>query len=54
VYAAVRELGSEVDYDGCDFEEDRGFVDHTCNTLEDVDAWNCKLFSYEFGNIIVL
>ena len=48
VYAAVRELGTTVYWDGCDFSND-SFIDHTCNTLEDLEELNCKLYGYELG-----
>ncbi len=35
-------------WNGCDFYED-SFINHTCNTLEDVDWWNCKLYEDEKG-----
>ncbi len=44
----VRDLGTGIYWDGCDFSND-SFIDHTCNTLEDVENLNCKQFSYEEG-----
>ncbi len=53
VHAAVRELGTTVYWDGCDFYED-SFINHTCNTLEDVDSWNCKLYEDEKGTTTII
>ncbi|TRY79645.1 hypothetical protein TCAL_12607 [Tigriopus californicus] len=48
VKAAVRELGTTVYWDGCNFNETGdGFIDHVCNTLEDIKPMNCKLYGYE-------
>lgn len=46
VMAATRELGTEIYWEGCDFSEGH-FIDHKCNTLEDTEDLNCKLFSSE-------
>ena len=48
VWAAVRDLGTTIWWDSCDFHED-SFINHTCNTLEDVESWNCKLYMDEEG-----
>ena len=53
VWAATRELGTEMYFEGCDFGNDT-FVDHTCNLMEDIDEWNCKQFESEAGMIIRL
>ena len=60
MWAAVRHLGSQIWWDGCDIPEnytevmnnhdDEPFIDHTCNTLDDLKPMNCKLFDYELGN----
>lgn len=52
VYSAVRELGTTIYWDGCDFpetEDDDVFIDHTCNTLDEIESMNCKLYGYEKG-----
>jgi len=46
VWASARELGTEINFDGCDLTEEH-FVNHKCNTLEDLEELNCKLFSTE-------
>eukprot|EP00095_Tigriopus_kingsejongensis_P007120 maker-scaffold303_size215788-snap-gene-1.14 protein:Tk07120 transcript:maker-scaffold303_size215788-snap-gene-1.14-mRNA-1 annotation:"GL12734" len=46
VWAAVRELGTTVYWDGCDFNNET-FVDHRCNVLDDLEPMNCKLYKYE-------
>ena len=51
MYAAVRDLGTQIWWDGCDFSED-AFIDHTCNTLDDIETLNCKQFHNEKGWVI--
>ncbi len=51
VWAAVRDLGTTIWWNGCDFREEGSFVNHTCNTLEDVESWNCKLYKDEKGTV---
>jgi len=46
VWAATREMGTEIYWEDCNFEE---MVDHHCNTLEDLPGMNCKLFASEKG-----
>jgi len=46
VYAATRNLGTQIYWDKCDLTEEH-FVNHKCNTLEDLKELNCKLFSTE-------
>ena len=51
--ANVRETGTEISWHGCDFieakddDDNGGFVEHTCNTLDDLPEMNCKRFSSE-------
>ena len=52
MYANVRETGTEISWHGCDFteaaaEDEAGFLEFTCNTLDDLDEMNCKRFSSE-------
>ena len=53
VYANVRETGTEISWHGCDFTEPQegteepGFVEHSCNTLDDLPEMNCKRFKSE-------
>ena len=46
VWAATREMGTEIYWEDCNFEE---MVDHQCNTLDDLPGMNCKLFASEKG-----
>jgi len=46
VWAATRELGTQIYWEGCDLTKEH-FVNHKCNTLEDLKKLNCKLFSSE-------
>lgn len=46
VWAATRELGTEIYWESCDFTEG-SFVDHKCNVLEDLEELNCKLYKSE-------
>jgi hypothetical protein len=65
IKSAASELGTTVYWDGCDLLEknvteknstedsrhlpERTYIDHTCNTLEDLEELDCKRFSYEKG-----
>ena len=52
VMANVRETGTEISWHGCDFTEAGGFVEHTCNTLDDLPEMNCKRFSSETSKFL--
>nr|XP_040567981.1 uncharacterized protein LOC121117603 [Lepeophtheirus salmonis] len=53
VWAAARNLGTEIDWTDCDIIYDNEeesldtFVNHRCNVLEDLPEMNCKLYPYE-------
>ena len=50
--ASARHEGTKIYWNGCDFSKDRNdkynnFVNHTCNIMEDIEEWNCKMFDSE-------
>ena len=50
--ATARHEGTKIYWSGCDFSKDRdgnynNFVNHTCNIMEDIEEWNCKMFDSE-------
>uniref|UniRef100_A0A0K2TXH1 Uncharacterized protein n=1 Tax=Lepeophtheirus salmonis TaxID=72036 RepID=A0A0K2TXH1_LEPSM len=52
VYAAVRNLGTEIDWINCEIPPENvtysdEFINHKCNVLQDLPSLNCKLFPYE-------
>ena len=51
MWAATREMGTEIYWEDCNFEE---MVDHTCNTLDDLPGMNCKLFASEKGSMLII
>ena len=48
--ASARHEGTKINWSGCDFSKDingnyNNFVDHTCNIMEDIEEWNCKMLN---------
>ena len=48
VWAAVRDMGTQIWWEACDLSN-MTFVDHKCNTMEDLKELNCKLYPTEEG-----
>ena len=42
-------MGTEIYWEDCNFDDNKTFIDHTCNTLDDLEGMNCKLFASEKG-----
>ena len=47
VYAAARDLGTQIYWDECDNSTIDAFVDHKCNIIQDEKPMNCKLYPTE-------
>lgn len=47
VYGLMRERGADMEWQDCELQEDLGFIDHTCSTLDDLEAMNCKRSKWE-------
>ena len=47
MWAAARDLGTQIYWDNCDITDNDTFVDHKCNIIEDEEKLNCKLYPTE-------
>ena len=52
VWAAARDLGTQIYWDGCDLSnEDTDIsIDHKCSVIEEEKKLNCKLYRSEEGS----
>ena len=50
VYGIVRHRGADMEWQKCELETQELYVDHTCTTLEDLEAMNCKRSKWELKN----